>query len=151
MIPLFSEDDFAGISSLPSLPKSTRIFVTMAQMQELMAAVVESATQHLGPIDLCLLTARMPAGPRIPVRLLEPDVFLVGDLYAESKRLATQGLRFLTIDNKLVRHSLDTGDNSIAFEWFNDALTPQAWTAFTESIVSLGFTREAAQVCSSGQ
>jgi hypothetical protein len=139
MLPLTHENDYAAIAALPSLAKNVRVLVTMVQMQELMASIVENAKLHLAPFDLCLLTARMPAGPRIPARLLMSDVFLVGDLDAECKRLAARGFRFLAVDNRLVRHSLDAGDNTVTFEWFHQSHDLQAWNAFVESVAAMGF------------
>lgn len=142
MIPLSSGEDFEAITALPSLSANVPVLVTMSQMQELMVAIVEQANLHLAPLDLCLLTARMPAGPRIPARLLEPDVFLVGNLDMERERLAVRNQRFLSIDNHLVRHNLDAGDNSVTVEWFQERPAPQAWVAFVTSVTALGFAQD---------
>ncbi|MDR2031421.1 MAG: hypothetical protein LBP86_03995 [Azoarcus sp.] len=142
VFPLADENEYAAMAALPGVSSSVPILVTMTQMQELLAAVVELAAASLAPLDLCLLTARMPAGPRIPKRLLEPDVFLTGEIAPECRYCLDGGLTVLTMDNRIVRHPLDAGDNSLALAWYGPDDGHERWRGFLEGLRDLGFDLE---------
>jgi hypothetical protein len=108
----------------------------------LMKSVVGAVRRYLdGRVDNVVINCRVPAGGRMAYELGDVGVFLVSELAPEAERLARAGRSFLTIDEGLVRHPLETGDNQIDLDWhLPSADGEQCFALLTQELVRLGLT-----------
>ncbi|MGP8431866.1 hypothetical protein ACT2FY_00730 [Paraburkholderia fungorum] len=139
---LETEADFAAYAAFARRTWAP-VLLSFAQKHTLMKSVVDAVWRHLdGGIDLILMNCRVPAGGRMAHELGDARVFLVAELAPEVQRLRRAGRSFVTIDEALVRHPMEAGDNHFDLHWHlpgADAL--QRFTPLTYELAGLGLTQ----------
>jgi hypothetical protein len=138
ILPLNTPEDFISIERLPGNDPTTPIWVYFREKYDLLTRVLDEAFLRLAPLDQCLMTAMMPGGVRMPLRMLAADVFLVHSLEPERTRLLGEGVNLLTIEDSIVRHPLDFGTNAIQMVWYGPHANDAAWVKFIDVTKSMG-------------
>jgi hypothetical protein len=138
VLPLNTPEDFIAVERLPANDPTTPIWVYFQEKYDLLTRVLDEAFLQLAPLDQCLMTAMMPGGVRMPLRMLAADVFLVHSLEPERTRLLGEGVSLLTIEDSIVRHPLEYGTNEIQLVWYGPHANESAWVKFIDVTRSLG-------------
>jgi hypothetical protein len=138
---LQSEADFIAFAAFARRTWAP-VLLSFAQKQAFMKSVVGAVWRHLdGCVDMIVINCRVPAGGRMANELGDVGVLLVSELAPEAERLARAGRSFVTIDEGLVRHPLEAGDNQLDLDWhLPSADGQQRFTLLTQELVGLGLT-----------
>ena len=136
LLVLHDEHDFASCQQLGAAPSERIYHVSYGEKYELLVQLLALAREHLDPVDRVLLTSRMPSGVRFPPPLLAPDVFLCHDPAAEVAHLRRLGRHVLVVRDRLVRHQLECGDNTLGFEWIGPEIDRARFDAFAQALAT---------------
>ncbi len=137
-LPLRTEADFAALRR--TAPRQIApIRVGFVEKYELLAALCRAARAHLPSLDLIFVAMNMPCGLRLPADLLREDVLIWQCVEEEARRAVARGLCVLTIQDRLVRHMFEAGDNSLALTWTAERRQDDAFERFAATLPGLGF------------
>lgn len=140
VLPMEQAEDYASLSRIPKPSSQAPILCSFQEKYQLLEQVVCAAFANLHPLDRCVITAMMPGGMRLPARLLQPDVFLVHHVADEVRRLLRNGCSLLVIEESIIRHPLEAGDNTLRLCWYlGDKLAFQlsGWPEFLDALSGL--------------
>lgn len=139
ILPMEQAEDYESLSRVPMPACRSPVLCNFPEKYHLLEQIIIAAFTHLPSLERCVMTAMMPGGVRLPVRLLMEDIFLVHDLEEETQRLRHSGCCLLAIEERIIRHPLEAGDNTLRLRWFN-AKAPtagQGWTDFVHVLSTL--------------
>lgn len=139
VLPLTTAEDYASISRIVKPAVQSPVVCGFQEKYHLLEQIVDAAFTHLQPLERCVMTAMMPGGLRLPARLLRDDIFLLHQVGQETERLCRSGYSVLAIEESIIRHPLESGNNHLCIRWFPQ-ITPQShdgWRAFTDLIHQL--------------
>ena len=125
-------EDYASVSRITKPDIQSPVLCSFQEKYHLLEQIVDAAFSHLQSLERCVITAMMPGGLRLPPRLLQEDVFLLHQVDQEAKRLFHDGYNVLAIEESIIRHPLESGNNHVCIRWFPQDL-PQSndgWNVF---------------------
>lgn len=138
---LSTQDDFSAYRAFAKKSWAP-ILVSFAQKYRFMDSLLEIVETHLAAhYDIMLMTCRVPGTMRFPDRFNSDKVFLVADIDAEMQRLLARGARFAVIEEGIVRHPMEQGQNEFALRLQNpEAAAKAAFEACTQALSKAGLT-----------
>jgi hypothetical protein len=140
---LETADDFAAYRAM-AIADWPPILVSFSQKYQILDKVLETVETHLDDdYDVLLMTLRVPGAMRFPKRYYSERVFLVADLEMEKKRLLEWNKRVLVVQEGLVRHPMETGQNELFLTLHNPKSDAGSrFAACSEGLEALGFIPE---------
>jgi len=140
---LETADDFAAYRAMAQADWPP-ILVSFSQKYKILDKVLETIETHLDDdYDVLLMTLRVPGAMRFPKRYYSDRLFLVVDLGMETKTLLDRGKRVLVVQEGLVRHPMETGQNELFVTLHNpDPDVGPRFKASVEGFAALGFVPE---------
>ncbi|PHM70603.1 hypothetical protein [Xenorhabdus kozodoii] len=137
ILPLESVDDYSSLSRIPKPVFQAPVLCGFQEKYHLLEHIIFAAFNRLQPLEYCVMTAMMPGGRRLPARMLEDDIFLVHQVDAEVKRIYQAGYSLLSIEESIIRHPLEAGNNSLTLCWYAQ-MTEKGMQGWYEFIADLG-------------
>lgn len=137
---LETADDFAAYRAMAQADWPP-ILVSFSQKYQILDKVLEAIETHLdADYDVLLMTLRVPGAMRFPKRYYSDRLFLVADLAMETHVLLKKGKRVLVVQEGLVRHPMETGQNELFLTLHNAAADAgPRFTACRQDLAELGF------------
>ncbi|WP_444890619.1 hypothetical protein [Microbulbifer sp. DLAB2-AA] len=136
-LPLKGESDFLAISQLPV--GTTPVLLSFAEHYQLLVELLECLDQSGVLIEIILMRMQMPAGGRMPKVFLHERVLMLQDIQAEEYILQREGKPYLVIEDNLVRHPLEAGNNSIHIRISATENCEKLVSLYSEKLLELGF------------
>ncbi|MBF4801475.1 hypothetical protein [Aeromonas hydrophila] len=132
-------EDFESLSRIPKPINPSPVLCSFSEKYLLLEQLIIAAFAHLHSLDRCVMTAMMPGGVRLPARLLMEDIFLVHHVNDEAERLLQGGCSVLVIEESIIRHPLEAGDNSLHLRWLGaeHATARLDWSEFLLALSEL--------------
>ena len=125
VLPLTTPEDYVSISRIDKPEVQLPVLCGFQEKYDLLEQIINAAFLYLQPLERCVMTAMMPGGLRLPARLLQDDIFLLHQVDKEAKRLFIDGYSVLAIEESIIRHPLESGNNHLRLRWFSQHL-PQS-------------------------
>ncbi|HAF2128602.1 TPA: hypothetical protein G9F27_002782 [Salmonella enterica] len=144
VLPMEQAEDYESLSRMPKPMRQSPVLCSFSEKYLLLEQIVIAAFAHLHSLDRCVMTAMMPGGVRLPARLLMEDVFLVHHVDDEAERLRQGGCSVLAIEESIIRHPLEAGDNTLHLRWLGaeQATACQDWSGFLRVLSVLNIAPE---------
>ncbi|GAA4222757.1 hypothetical protein GGQ68_001005 [Sagittula marina] len=136
---LETADDFAAYRAMAQ-SRWAPILVSFSQKYQILDRVLAAIEAHLDDdYDVLLTTLRVPGAMRFPKRYYDDRLFLVADLAMETARQVSRGARVLVMQEGLVRHPMETGQNELVLTLHNADAAATRFAACGQDLAALGF------------
>ncbi|WP_299945145.1 hypothetical protein [uncultured Microbulbifer sp.] len=110
-LPLEHAGDFQALSSLHV--NSVPILLNYSEHYKFIVNLLKCINSCNPQFKTLLLRMQMPAGGRMPREFLHEQVLMLQDVSNEEAILTQEGKAYLVIEDTLIRHPLEAGQNTI--------------------------------------